>query len=454
MDKRSGLRLCHFGTARRRRWWGLRRRWIYIYITFTFTWRMLGVFKTNQEHDLCSLTCLMKEGLHAVLQTSNNTTVPDKLSAEHYKSAETQVHKDLEMQTFAGPVFAGLRRSLDITEEEYHRSLSSGGCYLQFISNSKSKADFFLTNDKRFFLKTQNTREVTFFLSNLKAYMDHLEKYPHSLVVRFLGLYSIQIPNKTKKYFIVMQNVFYPDERINTRYDIKGCEVGRWTDPASTGNPVTKILKDNNFEGKHIILDKQRSWLVDQVEIDSAFLRSLNVLDYSILLAHQPLHQDELDRKHSFSNLTMRTVKSMDQDSPAEEDPPTIPLLEGYSARLASDTIDSGSDHVQNTGEHSGHGIPLQEINLHSVNCTDADLLEFQAHHRRLLPNLKNSVHVIDGPKLRYFVGIVDFFTVYGVKKRQENLWKSLRFPGRAFSTVSPATYSQRFCQWVKDHTK
>ncbi|XP_071210283.1 phosphatidylinositol 4-phosphate 5-kinase-like protein 1 isoform X7 [Salvelinus alpinus] len=251
-----------------------------------------------------------------------------------------------------------------------------------------------------------------------------------------------------------MQNVFYPDERINTRYDIKGCEVGRWTDPASTGNPVTKILKDNNFEGKHIILDKQRSWLVDQVEIDSAFLRSLNVLDYSILLAHQPLHQDELDRKHSFSNLTMRTVKSMDQDSPAEEDPPTIPLLEGYSARLASDTIDSGSDHVQNTGEHSGHGIPLQEINLHSVNCTDADLLEFQAHHRRLLPNLKNSVHVIDGPKLRYFVGIVDFFTVYGVKKRQENLWKSLRFPGRAFSTVSPATYSQRFCQWVKDHTK
>ncbi|XP_035591634.1 phosphatidylinositol 4-phosphate 5-kinase-like protein 1 isoform X3 [Oncorhynchus keta] len=385
------------------------------------------------------------------------------------------------MQTFAGPVFAGLRRSLDITEEEYQRSLSSDGCYLQFISNSKSKAEFFLTNDKRFFLKTQNTREVMFFLSNLKAYMDHLEKYPHSLMVRFLGLYSIQIPNKTKvilmntkfhkhscffitlsnfslilpqKYFIVMQNVFYPDERINTRYDIKGCEVGRWTDPASMENPVTKILKDNNFEGKHIILDKQRSWLVDQVEIDSAFLRSLNVLDYSILLAHQPLHQDELDRNHSFSNLTMRTVKSMDQDSPAEEDPPTIPLLEGYSARLASDTIDSGSDHIQNTGEHSGHGIPLQEINLHSVNCTEAELLEFQAHHRRLLPNLKNSVHVIDGPKLRYFVGIVDFFTVYGVKKRQENLWKSLRFPGRAFSTVSPATYSQRFCQWVKDHTK
>ncbi|XP_010874528.2 phosphatidylinositol 4-phosphate 5-kinase-like protein 1 [Esox lucius] len=443
MKKRSGLRLCTFGTARQRRWWGLRTSWIYIYVAFTFTWRMSGLFNINQEHDFYSLTCLMKEGLHAVLLTSNDTprALPEELSAEHYKSVETQVHKDLEMRTFAGLVFASLRRSLDITEEDYQRSLSSEGCYVQFISNSKSKADFFLTNDKRFFLKTQNMREVTFFLSNLKAYMDHLKRYPHSLMVRFLGLYSIQIPNKTKTYFIVMQNVFYPDEKINTRYDIKGCEVGRWTDPAST---VTNILKDNNFEGKHIILDQQRSWLVDQVEIDSAFLRSLNVLDYSILLAHQPLHQHELDRKHSFSNQTMATA------NPKLKDPSTIPL-EVDSAQQASDAMNRGSDQMLDKKGHFGQGIPLRAINRCSVNGTK--LWDFQANHRRL-PNFSNSVHVIDGPKLRYFVGIVDFFTVYGVKKRQENLWKSLRFPGRAFSTVSPATYSQRFCQWVRDHTK
>lgn len=42
-------------------------------------------------------------------------------------------------------------------------------------------------NDKRFFLKTQSRREVRFLLSNLQAYMGHLEKYPHSLMVRFLG---------------------------------------------------------------------------------------------------------------------------------------------------------------------------------------------------------------------------------------------------------------------------
>ncbi|XP_014027136.1 phosphatidylinositol 4-phosphate 5-kinase-like protein 1 isoform X3 [Salmo salar] len=384
MEKRIGQP--YSGTTRRRRWWGLRRRW-----------RMLGLFEINQEHEFYSFTCLMKEGLHAALQTGIDPPGPDELSAEHYKSEQTQVHKDYEMQTFAGLVFSSLRRSLDIEEEEYKRSLSSDCCYLQFMSNSKSKADFFLTNDKRFFLKTQNKREV-------------------SIVSKY---------------------------QMKQRYDIKGCEVGRWTDPASTGSPV-KILKDNNFEGKHIILDQKSSWLVDQVEIDTAFLRSLNVLDYSILLAHQPLHKDELDGKHSFSNLIVRTEKSMAQDSPTEEDHPTTPLLGGDSSRLESDAIDSGSD----------HSITCQEINLPSVNSTDAELQEFHAHHRRLLPNFKNSVHVIDGPELRYFVGIVDIFTVYGLKKRLENLWKSLRFPGRAFSTVSPSTYSQRFCRWVKDHTK
>lgn len=78
-----------------------------------------------------------------------------------------------------------------------------------------------------------------------------------------------------------MQSVFYPDERINirysvlqpflllrsaseslsagltlwfTRYDIKGCEVGRWTNPDTGGKQIIKVLKDNNFQGQSIAL--------------------------------------------------------------------------------------------------------------------------------------------------------------------------------------------------------
>lgn len=93
-----------------------------------------------------------------------------------------------------------------------------------------------------------------------------------------------------QKYFIVMQSVFYPDDRINARYvwfgssqkhkaqvilvtvqplymvwcvflvaryDIKGCEVSRWTEPAPEGSQIIVVLKDLNFEGQYITLGKR-----------------------------------------------------------------------------------------------------------------------------------------------------------------------------------------------------
>ncbi|XP_029294655.1 phosphatidylinositol 4-phosphate 5-kinase-like protein 1 [Cottoperca gobio] len=431
--------------ARRRRWWHLRQRW-----------RMVGVSEVNPEHEFYHLTAMIKEGMHASIQTTVDTSGQDTPAAEHFMAEETQTHKGFEMQTFAATVFAKQRRSLDITEEEYMNSLCSDDCYLQFVSNSKSKADFFVTNDKRFFLKTQNKREVRFLLSNLQAYMTHLEKYPHSLMVKFLGVHRIVIPNQIKKYFIVMQSVFYPDERINIRYDIKGCEVGRWTNPDTGGKQIIKVLKDNNFEGHDIALGQQKSWFAHQVKMDAAFLQELNVLDYSLLLAHQPLHRDELEGKHSLANLVIRTTKSVDlQDSPSESDPNTIPLLKETMGEVTPDTTDCGSGQLQAAAEGTGQGIPLQEINYPAKETwTVSELQEFHEHHRRLLPNCKNGIHVIDGPDSRYFVGIIDIFTVYGWKKRLENVWKTLRYPGRAFSTVSPTKYSHRFCQWIQEHSQ
>ncbi|KAM9858033.1 phosphatidylinositol 4-phosphate 5-kinase-like protein 1 isoform 1-T2 [Aulostomus maculatus] len=430
--------------TRRRRWWHLRQQW-----------RMLGVFEINPDHEFYHLTSMIKEGLHASIQKSRDTTEQDTLTDEHFKAVDTQTHEGFDMQTFAEPVFAKLRRSLDITEEEYRDSLCSEGCYLQFVSNSKSKANFFVTNDKRYFLKTQSSREVKFLLRNLQAYTDHLDKYPHSLMVRFLGVHRIVIPSQIKKYFIVMQSVFYPDERINIRYDIKGCQLGRWTNPDTGGKQMIKVLKDNNFEGQSITLGPEKSWFVNQVKVDTAFLQELNVLDYSLLLAHQPLHQDEIDGKHSLANVVVRTTKSVDlHDCPTGTHSPMMPLLEENAGEPAPEITDWDSGPSQTEAEASGEAIPLQEISKKEETRTELQLPEWHEHHRRLLPNCKNSIHVIDGPEHRYFVGIIDIFTVYGFKKRLENLWKCLRYPGKTFSTVSPPKYSSRFCQWIQKRTQ
>lgn len=58
-----------------------------------------------------------------------------------------------------------------------------------------------------------------------------------------------------------------------------------------------------------VVVGQEKSWFTNQVKVDAAFLQELNVLDYSLLLAHQPLHRDELEGKHSLANLVVRTTK-------------------------------------------------------------------------------------------------------------------------------------------------
>ncbi|CAB1332456.1 unnamed protein product [Coregonus sp. 'balchen'] len=412
------------GTVKRKMWGGLRQQW-----------KLLGLFEIDQQHKFYSLTSMMKEGLSAAVQNTIDNPPPVSTHRMNCRKMTTD-WKSLK--------YISLRRSLGMTEKEYQHSLSSDGSYLQFISNSKSKADFFLTNDKRFFLKTQNKREVQFLLSNLRIYMEHLEKYPHSLLVKFLGVHRIKIPHRRKKYFIVMQSVFYPDDRINARYDIKGCEVSRWTDPAPEGSQVIVVLKDLNFEGQYITLDQHRPWLLRQVEIDTSFLQRLNVLDYSLLVAHQPLHQDERHQCLSFATLIMRTKKSVITcSSPTHVGMPTVPgaVPEEDSALLVSEMDGrTGSCSVAESGGGSNlgsapSGRPCTEQPVGTVT-NSMELRDFQAQNRRLLPNFRNPLHVIDGPEHRYFVGIIDIFTVYSFKKRLEHWWKRLRHPGQAFSTL------------------
>ncbi|NWX96873.1 PI5L1 protein, partial [Nothoprocta ornata] len=365
-------------------------------------WKLLGVFEIDPEHEFYPLTCRLRAGLRAATQAAIDFPPPVSPPG---RRGDTEALRpgahgaDFELRTYAAPAFARLRRSLGLSEEDYQASLSSRGPYLQFISNSKSSADFFLTHDKRFFLKTQSKREIRFLLSNLARYLRHLERYPHSLLVRFLGEGS-----GTRR--AARGSCCSPGARgvraarLPRRYDIKGCRVNRWAEPAPEGSPAFVVLKDCNFEGKTISLGSQRSWLLQQLELDSRFLEELRVLDYSLLLALQPLHADErLPSSLSLASIVARAAHLEDADAAPEP------------------------------GAHA------------------------LAQHRRLLPASRNPLHVLDGPQLRYFVGIIDLFTVYDCRKRLEHLWKSIRYPGQAFSTVCPAEYARRLCRWVETHT-
>ena len=54
--------------------------------------------------------------------------------------------------------------------------------------------------------------------------------------------------------------LFYLTEGVSVscRYDVKGCEVGRWANPSPKDEQPITVLKDMNFEGQHINLGKRK----------------------------------------------------------------------------------------------------------------------------------------------------------------------------------------------------
>ncbi len=140
-------------------------------------------------------------------------------------------------------------------------------------------------------------------------------------------------------------------------------------------------------------------------------------------------------------------------------------LFQGWWQRKTSTLIFSELNTTQYhvTEMHSGNGCITDIASPEEDKIEQQSRMETESARSRNVPGprtgdcfltLKNPLHVIDGPEQRYFIGIIDIFTVYGFKKRLEYLWKRLRHPRKTFSTVSPPAYCHRLCQWVQDHTK
>ena len=79
--------------------------------------------------------------------------------------------------------------------------------------------------------------------------------------------------------------------------------------------------------------------------------------------------------------------------------------------------------------------------------------VEAQGQNRRLLPNLRNGIHIIDGPHHRYFLGIIDFFTTFGARQRCVKILKDIKFQCGDHSTTPPNAYARRMIRFIQDHS-
>ena len=93
-----------------------------------------------------------------------------------------------------------------------------------------------------------------------------------------------------------------------------------------------------------------------------------------------------------------------------------------------------------------------ERLRMSFVNAEYLDQTE--AENRRLLPNVVNALHVIDGPEMRYHIGLIDFFTLYECRQRIGRLFKNVRYLCGDHSTIPPSAYGDRLLNFIADHTE
>jgi 1-phosphatidylinositol-4-phosphate 5-kinase len=206
-----------------------------------------------------------------------------------------QLAHTFKFKDYSPVVFAYLRRNFGVNEFDFLLSVCGNANFIEFISNAKSGQFFFYSYDGRYMIKTMTNVESKFLRRILPQYFKHCCENPNTLITRFYGMYRVKLYHLRRNVkFVIMNSVYYTDKFLQTFYDLKGSVLGR------DAKPEQAVLKDNDLR-KNLPYDaialpeQQRMKLRKQIEADCAFLKSMDIMDYSMLVGvhHIPLYDSK-----------------------------------------------------------------------------------------------------------------------------------------------------------------
>lgn len=156
----------------------------------------------------------LEEGESAVLYSEKK-----RLATTVY-NGEFRYYEKLGFTDYAPQIFRNIREVCGIDNEMYEQSFAD--TLLERASEGKSGSLFYFTSDRKYLVKTMTKKEHSFLLEVLPLFHQYILKQPNTLLCRFLGCHSMQLPvGWNKMFFVVMENVF-SDGPVDERYDLKG----------------------------------------------------------------------------------------------------------------------------------------------------------------------------------------------------------------------------------------
>jgi hypothetical protein len=252
------------------------------------------------------------DGITWITHSLRHLFIHEDPAITELKVTQFMLDDEHPFKEFAPDMFAELRKLEGISNEFYLSALEK--TEKEQLSEGASGAFMFFCGGMDFIVKTINPEEAAVLHRSLKHYLSYLKQHPTSLLVRFLGSYSLGVYAQTF-HFVVMRNIFEPGIDVNERFDIKGSWVNRSAHPSPPNkriicrhcnemfipaekNKCSKIvglhegnvvLKDNDFRIKISLQTHEAEELIKIVKRDSDLLAALGVMDYRLPLPPLPL---------------------------------------------------------------------------------------------------------------------------------------------------------------------
>ncbi|PIA43607.1 hypothetical protein AQUCO_01900184v1 [Aquilegia coerulea] len=362
----------------------------------------------------------------------------------------THQSEDFRWKDYCPMVFRNLREMFKIDAADYMMSICGNDGLRELSSPGKSGSVFFLSQDDRFMIKTLRKSEVKVLLRMLPDYHHHVHTYENTLVTKFFGLHRIKPSSGQKFRFVVMGNMFCTELRIHRRFDLKGSSLGRSADKVEIDENT--ILKDLDLNYSFYLEPSWREALLKQIEIDSRFLETQHIMDYSLLLGVHYRAPQHLRSVSTYQrSITAERLAVLVEDASEDE-------ISNYPQGLVLVPRESDNESVV-----AGPHIRGSRLRASAVGDEEVDLLLPGTASRlqiQLGVNMPARAEQIPGEEeaqwfhevydVVLYLGIIDILQDYNMGKKLEHAYKSLQFDSLSISAVDPVFYSRRFLEFIQ----